>query len=106
PYWALLLTPLTFGMLAWATQGKWMATRGSGIPQVIASLDVAREDFREAQLSLRISASKMVLTLLALLGGASVGREGPTVHVCAGIMQALGRRLGYSDPFQTSRFLL
>ncbi|MGH8075202.1 MAG: chloride channel protein [Lysobacter sp.] len=106
PYWALLLTPLTFGMLAWATQGKWMATRGSGIPQVIASLDVAREDFREAQLSLRISASKMVLTLLALLGGASVGREGPTVHVGAGIMQALGRRLGYSDPFQTSRFLL
>ena len=106
PYWALLLTPLTFGILAWASQDKWTATRGSGIPQVIASLGDAREDFHEAQLSLRISASKMALTLVALLGGASVGREGPTVHVGAGIMRAFGRRLGYTDPYQTSRFLL
>lgn len=106
PYWALLLTPVTFGVLAWATRGPMAATRGSGIPQVIASLSVASADFRATQLSLRVSASKMLLTLLALLGGASVGREGPTVHIGAGIMQALGRRLGYSDSYQTSRFLL
>jgi H+/Cl- antiporter ClcA len=33
----------------------------------------------------------MVLTVLGFLCGASVGREGPTVHVGASIMDALGR---------------
>lgn len=107
PYWALLLTPLSFTLLAWASShGRLAATRGSGIPQVIASLREAREDFRQSQLSLRVSASKLLLTVLALLGGASVGREGPTVHVGAGIMHAIGRRFGYGDPYQASRFLL
>lgn len=106
PYWALLLTPATFAALAWAASGPLAATRGSGIPQVIASLQHPREDFRIALLSLRVSASKLALTVLALLGGASVGREGPTVHVGAGIMHAIGRRFGYADPYQASRFLL
>jgi len=106
PYWALLLTPATFALLAWAASGPLAATRGSGIPQVIASLQETREDFRAAQLSLKVSASKLALTVLALLGGASVGREGPTVHVGAGIMHAIGRRFGYGDPYQASRFLL
>lgn len=106
PYWVLLLTPLAFALLAWATCGPLQATRGSGIPQVIAALRVSEVEFRTTHLSLKIAASKMLLTVLALLGGASVGREGPTVHVGAGIMQALGRRLGYSDPYQASRFLL
>lgn len=106
PWWALLLTPGAFALLAWATRGRLAPTRGSGIPQVIASLQVTRDDFRAAQLSLWVSLSKMAFTLVALLGGASVGREGPTVHVGAGIMHAIGRRLGYSDPYQASRFLL
>ncbi len=106
PWWALLLTPLSFAILAWATRGKLAPTRGSGIPQVIASLQLARDDFRAAQLSLWVSLCKMGFTILALFGGASVGREGPTVHVGAGIMHAIGRRMGYSDPYQASRFLL
>ncbi|KAB8188901.1 chloride channel protein [Lysobacter maris] len=106
PWWALLLTPATFAALAWATRGGLAATRGSGIPQVIASLRIGRDEFRAAQLSLKVSALKLLLTVVSLLGGASVGREGPTVHVGAGIMHAIGRRLGYSDPYQASRFLL
>jgi H+/Cl- antiporter ClcA len=41
-------------------------------------------------LSPRIAAGKVALTLLGLLCGASIGREGPTVQVGAVVMHALG----------------
>ena len=106
PWWTLLLTPLVFGLLAWLTAGRLRATRGSGIPQVIASLERRSPEFQADNLSLRVSAGKLGLTVLALLGGASVGREGPTVHVGASLMYVIGRRFGYGDPYEASRFLL
>ncbi|MEP6906622.1 MAG: chloride channel protein, partial [Pseudoxanthomonas sp.] len=106
PWWSLLLTPLVFGLLAWLTQGRLRPTQGSGIPQVIASLEAPTEEFRERNLSLRMSAGKLCLTTFALLGGASVGREGPTVHVGASLMYVIGRRFGYRDPRDAAHFLL
>ena len=73
----LLITPAMFALLCWLTQGALKATRGSGIPQAIAALKVEDEDFRGRLLSLKVALGKMALTLAALLGGASVGREGP-----------------------------
>ena len=106
PWWSLLLTPLAFGLLSWLTSGRLRATRGSGIPQVIASLERQSPDFQAENLSLRVSIGKLGLTVLALLGGASVGREGPTVHVGASLMYMIGRRFGYASPYEASRFLL
>src|SRR3546814_7623861 len=76
PIWALLVTPSVFALLAWATSGVLRVTRGSGIPQAIAALTVSDETFRKQQLSLPVAAGKLGLTVLALAGGASVGREG------------------------------
>jgi len=91
PLAAPLLTPLSFVLVVWATQRFAPGARGSGIPQAIAALDLPETADRSRLLSLRIALAKILLTLLALLGGASVGREGPTVHVGASIMDALGR---------------
>lgn len=102
----LLVTPLVFGLLAWVTEGKLRATRGSGIPQVIASLHIEDEGFRARMLAMPIAVGKMLLTLLALAVGASIGREGPTVHVGAGLFYSLGRRFGFDDPKAASRFIL
>jgi H+/Cl- antiporter ClcA len=102
----LIVTPLVFGLLAWVTEGKLRATRGSGIPQVIASLHIEDGGFRARMLAMPIAAGKMVLTLLALAVGASIGREGPTVHVGAGLFYSLGRRFGFDDPKAASRFIL
>ena len=102
----LLVTPVVFGLLAWVTEGKLRATRGSGIPQVIASMQIEGEGFRQRMLSLPIAIGKMVLTLIALAVGASIGREGPTVHVGAGLFYSLGRRFGFTDPKAASRFIL
>jgi H+/Cl- antiporter ClcA len=105
-WWPLLITPTVFALLSWLTQNTLKATRGSGIPQAIAALRVEDEDFRMRLLSLRVAAGKMALTLAALLGGASVGREGPTVHVGAGLLYSLGRRFGFADATAAGRFVL
>jgi H+/Cl- antiporter ClcA len=102
----LLITPTVFALLCWLTQGALKATRGSGIPQAIAALKVEDEDFRSRLLSLKVAVGKMGLTLLALLAGASVGREGPTVHVGAGLLYSMGRRFGFDDPTAAGRFIL
>jgi len=105
-YWAFLITPAMFALLAWLTEGALKPTRGSGIPQAIAALKIEDEGFRGSLLSLRVAIGKMALTLAALLGGASVGREGPTVHVGAGLLYSLGRRFGFAEPAAAGRFIL
>ena len=102
----LIVTPIVFALLTWVTEDKLRATRGSGIPQVIGTLHIEDESFRARMLSLPISVGKMILTLLAMAVGASIGREGPTVHVGAGLFYSLGRRFGFTDPKAASRFIL
>ncbi len=107
PLWVLLVTPAMFALLAWASSGRLRATRGSGIQQVIAALERPQHtDFRAETLSLKVAAAKLTMTVLGLAGGASIGREGPTVHVGAAIMHALGKRFGHADPLAASRYLL
>jgi H+/Cl- antiporter ClcA len=102
----LIMTPAVFGLLSWATEGRLRAARGSGIPQAIACIHIEDESFRARMLALPIAVSKMILTLVALAVGASIGREGPTVHVGAGLFYSLGKRFGFADPKAISRFIL
>jgi H+/Cl- antiporter ClcA len=73
------------------TRKYFPGSQGSGIPQVIASLNPNESMAIRAQvLSIRVAAGKFVLTFMGLLFGASVGREGPTVQIGASIMHKLG----------------
>ncbi|MDE3016072.1 MAG: chloride channel protein [Pseudomonadota bacterium] len=82
----LLITPLVFALSAGITRRFFPAARGSGIPQAIAARVLRDDDSRRRLLGMRVAVAKMLLTLLGLLGGASIGREGPTVQIGAAIM--------------------
>lgn len=91
PYLPLIITPIGFALIVAITRKYFPGSQGSGIPQVIASLDPNESMTIRAQvLSIRVAAGKFVLTFVGLLFGASVGREGPTVQIGASIMHKLG----------------
>ena len=66
--------------------------RGSGIPQV----KVAYAG-RSGPLRLRDSVGKFFISALQIGTGSSLGREGPTVQICAGIASRVGRLAGISS---------
>ncbi len=86
-----LLTPLGFALSVWITNRFFPNTQGSGIPQAIAARALKTPEARRQLVSLRAAIGKIVMTLLGLFVGASVGREGPTVQVGASLMFEIGR---------------
>lgn len=82
----LLITPAAFAVTVWATRRWFPSIPGSGIPQAIAAHKSKIEGERQWLLGPRVIFSKMVLTALGLLGGASIGREGPTVQMGAALL--------------------
>lgn len=91
PAISLVLAPLGITAIVWVTRRFVPTAAGSGIPQVLAVLHHADDDLRKRMLSLHIGLLKPVLTVIALLCGASVGREGPTVQIGAAIANFVGR---------------
>jgi chloride channel protein, CIC family len=69
--------------------------RGSGIPQVKAAFANPT-----AVVPLRDAIGKFFVGSLQIGSGASLGREGPTVQICAGIASWLGRVVGVSQKNQ------
>ncbi len=94
--WAWVAPPCGLALVAWLAGSIFPGTRGSGIPQTIAALSIANTDARDRLLSIRIAAGKLLLTLVALASGASIGREGPTVQIGASIMHSLRRFTRFS----------
>src|SRR5215831_584646 len=65
--------------------------RGSGIPQVKTAYYL-----ESGRIPARVIWSKMILSAFNIGTGASLGREGPTVQICAAIASVLGRSFAIS----------
>lgn len=91
--WWTILTPVLGGLLSGALlQYVVPDARGSGIPQVKVAYAV-----RGGKLSFTHSTvGKFLIGSLQIGSGASLGREGPTVQICAGIASLLGRAAALS----------
>ncbi|MEM1058005.1 MAG: chloride channel protein [Verrucomicrobiota bacterium] len=90
PWLLFILLPLGFMAITVMRDKGFPGTQGTGIPQTIASLRM-RPDLRDTVLSFRIAIGKVFLTTLGLFSGASIGREGPSVHVGACFMHICQR---------------
>jgi H+/Cl- antiporter ClcA len=78
----------------WLTGRFAPEASGSGIPQVIAAAEERwRGRWGGQRVTLRTAVWKVVLSAALLVCGASIGREGPTVQVVAGITRTLTRGL-------------
>lgn len=96
PWWqvAAVLTPTFGGLVVGVLLAKVVpGARGSGIPQVKHAF--ATEGGR---IRLRDAVGKFVLSAFQIGSGASLGREGPTVHICAGVASMLARLTGLPAP--------
>ena len=90
----LLWTPALTVALLWWTRRFVPGAQGSGVPQVVLALgDDTSDAQRRGLVSLRLSLHKIGLVAGGLLAGLSIGREGPTVQVGAGVMQHATRWL-------------
>ena len=103
PYLPLVITPLGMTLIVWLTIKFFPGSQGSGIPQAIAALSISG---KSAVLSLRIALGKILLTLLGLLSGGSIGREGPSVHVGASIMHWIGRHAHFPPHYMERGLIL
>ncbi|POY42322.1 chloride channel protein [Avibacterium endocarditidis] len=90
PYAVWVVLPLGLAFLAWFTAKYTPYVSGSGIPQVIASIDMPYSANKSKLIAFGQTLWKIPLTFLAMLFGASVGREGPSVQVGAAVMYAWG----------------
>lgn len=89
--WMIFITaPLGF-LFAWMIVHLFAPNaRGSGIPQVMAAIELTgpKNDHKIAKLlSLRIIFTKVASSLMMILGGGAIGREGPTIQIAGSIFR-------------------
>lgn len=96
-WWApLLLTPACTAAIVWCTQRYAPGAAGSGIPQVMAALSTGKAS-ASLFASVKLTIAKILLTTWGLFAGLSLGREGPSVQIAAGILHSARRWLPKKD---------
>lgn len=94
---AMIACPVLGALVVGVAAARLPNVRGSGVPQVKASyaLSGSRQRVR-----LRDAAAKFALSSVMIGSGASLGREGPTVQICATVASACGRLFALSPSNQ------
>lgn len=89
----IILMPTIGGLLSGFLLSSLVpGARGSGIPQVKVGYAI-----KGGRLPMRDAIGKFFISSLQIGSGASLGREGPTVHICATLSSWLGRVFALSQ---------
>ncbi|MBK7384923.1 MAG: chloride channel protein [Flavobacteriales bacterium] len=109
PRWIFLTAPIGF-LLSW-----WLVFRfapmagGSGIPQLMAAVEVATDKKRDRSgrfLNLRILLVKILSSMTMIAGGGAIGREGPTLQIAGSIYRTVHRLLPPFWPKVSRRIMM
>ncbi len=90
-WWALFITCPLFFFMSWYIVNKFApAARGSGIPQVMAAIQLSnpKENHKVGYLlGMKVLIVKIVGSLIMVLGGGAIGREGPTIQIAGSVFK-------------------
>jgi H+/Cl- antiporter ClcA len=100
--WVIFIVAPTSFLLAWLIV-KIIApnAKGSGIPQVMAAIDLAspkHEGRIGTLLNLRIVVAKVLSSMVMVAGGGAIGREGPTIQIAGSFFYVIRRWIPESWP--------
>ena len=96
-HWLLFVITPTCFLFAW-----WLVVRfekfagGSGIPQVMAAIELANpRDHNKIRnlLSIRVIVVKIISSFFMILGGGVIGREGPTIQIAGSVFRKVNQFL-------------
>ncbi len=107
-WWApLIWTPLLTPAVVWSIRRWAPGAGGSGVPQVLVALaPETPESARHRFVSLRLSLAKIAAVTGGLLAGLSIGRQGPSVQIAAGVMLHARRWLSPRSDISTRELLV
>ena len=91
--WTLfILTPVCFLVARWLVERFAPYARGSGIPQVMTSIELATPKnyhLIKRLLGIRIIVIKILSSVVMVLGGGIIGREGPTIQIAGSVFKKI-----------------
>ncbi|MEZ4800616.1 MAG: chloride channel protein [Flavobacteriales bacterium] len=95
--WLLfVVTPVCFVFAWWLVNKYSPYSRGSGIPQVMASIELANpkeNHLIKGFLSLKVIVVKIASSALMVMGGGVIGREGPTIQIASSVFESINNML-------------
>ncbi len=109
PYLIFILAPACFVVSGWLVTRFAPFARGSGIPQVMASIDLAEPGSHKSVdrfLGLKVIWVKIVSSLVMLFGGGAIGREGPTIQIAASVFRVVNKVIPADWPKVSSRNMI
>ncbi len=90
----LLWTPAITALVVWLLRRWAPGAAGSGVPQTLVALESGLPiEQRHRFISLKLSLAKVLGVSGGVLAGLSIGRQGPSVQVAAGVMHHARRYL-------------
>lgn len=95
-YLFFVITPCCFILSWWLVRKFAPYSRGSGIPQVMAAIELSAPrtvDKVNRLLSIRVIVVKIISSLVMVFGGGIIGREGPTIQIAGSVFWKINQWL-------------
>lgn len=95
-YLLLIITPFCFIVSWWIVKQFSPFAKGSGIPQVMAAIELCTPRFMnkvKGLLGIRIVFIKILSSLIMVFGGGVIGREGPTIQIAGSVFWKINQWL-------------
>ena len=93
-WWLFIISPSLFFIAYFIVKKFASYARGSGIPQVMAAIDLAnpKENHKVFKLlSIKVMVIKIFSSLLMAIGGGAIGREGPTIQIAGSVFRKINQ---------------